>query len=48
MKCFALSIITDLGVEGVVEEVSHEEVIKVANAAEAKMTGIIKQLVAEM
>ncbi len=48
MKCFALSIITDLGVEGVVEEVSHEEVIKVANDAEAKMTGIIKQLVAEM
>ena len=48
MKCFALSIITDLGVEGIVEEVSHEEVLKVANAAEAKMTGIIKQLLAEI
>ena len=48
MKCFALSIITDLGVEGIVEEVSHEEVLKVANAAESKMTGIIKQLIEEM
>jgi purine-nucleoside phosphorylase len=44
MKCFALSIITDLGVEGIVEEVSHEEVLEVANAAEGKMTGIIKEL----
>ena len=48
MKCFALSIITDLGVEGVVEEVSHEEVLEVASAAESKMTGIIKQLLAEI
>ena len=48
MKCFAISIITDLGVEGIVEEVSHEEVLKVANAAESKMTGIIKQLLEEM
>jgi purine-nucleoside phosphorylase len=48
MKCFALSIITDLGVEGIVEEVSHEEVLEVANAAESKMTGIIKQLLEEM
>ncbi|MBN2669536.1 MAG: purine-nucleoside phosphorylase [Bacteroidales bacterium] len=45
MKCFALSIITDLGVEGIVEEVSHEEVLEVANAAESKMTGIIKELI---
>jgi len=48
MKCFAISIITDLGIAGIVEEVSHEEVLKVANAAESKMTGIIKQLLEEM
>jgi len=48
MKCFALSIITDLGVEGIVEEVSHEEVLKVASAAENKMTNIIKQLLQEI
>ena len=48
MKCFAISIITDLGVEGIVEEVSHEEVLEVAAKAESKMTGIIKQLLEEM
>jgi len=48
MKCFAISIITDLGVEGIVEEVSHEEVLKVAAEAESKMTNIIKDLLAEM
>jgi len=48
MKCFAISIITDLGVEGIVEEVSHEEVLKVAAEAESKMTNIIKELLAEM
>ncbi len=48
MKCFAISIITDLGVEGIVEEVSHEEVLKVANAAESKMTGIISELIKDM
>ncbi len=30
IKCFGLSVITDLGIEGVVVEVSHEEVQKVA------------------
>lgn len=48
MRCFALSIITDLGIEGIVEEVSHEEVLEVANAAESKMTGIIKELILQM
>lgn len=48
MRCFALSIITDLGIEGIIEEVSHEEVLEVANASESKMTGIIKQLLLEM
>ncbi len=34
MTCFGLSVITDLGVEGLVETVSHEEVKKVAAIAE--------------
>ncbi len=34
MTCFGLSIITDLGVEGSVESVSHEEVKKVAAISE--------------
>lgn len=45
MKVFGMSIITDLGVEGHVENVSHEEVLKVANAQEPKMSMIVKELV---
>ena len=48
IPCFALSIITDLGVEGNVVEVSHNEVVDVANKAEPKMTLIIKELIAEL
>jgi purine-nucleoside phosphorylase len=42
MKVAALSVITDLGVEGIVDQVSHEEVQKAANAAEPKMADIVK------
>ena len=48
IPCFAVSIITDLGVEGQVVEVSHDEVVDVANKAEPKMTLIIKELIAEL
>ena len=46
MKIAALSVITDLGIEGVVEEVSHEEVQKAANEAEPKMSAIVKSFLA--
>lgn len=45
IPCFAISIITDLGVPGKIVEVSHEEVIKVANEAEKKMTLLMKELI---
>lgn len=45
MKCFAISIITDLGVEGQVEKVSHEEVQRAAAKSEPMMTLIFKELV---
>jgi purine-nucleoside phosphorylase len=45
MNCFAISIITDLGVEGKIVEVSHEKVQDIAKEAEPKMTLIIKELV---
>lgn len=45
MTCFAMSIITDLGVEGKIVEVSHEEVQKVAAEREPKMTLIFKELI---
>lgn len=42
---FAISIITDLGVPGKIVVVSHEEVQKVAEKAEQKMTLLIKELI---
>ena len=46
MQCFAISVITDLGSEGKIKEVSHEEIQAVAEVAEPKLTHIIKELVA--
>jgi len=48
MRCFAISIITDLGVPGRIVKVTHQDVIDVASKAEPKMTIIMKELVAEM
>jgi purine-nucleoside phosphorylase len=48
VECFAVSVITDLGVEGHVEKVSHEEVLKAANIASVKLTRLITELVKEL
>ena len=45
IPCFAMSIITDLGVPGKIVEVTHEEVQQVAALAEKKMTVIMKELI---
>lgn len=45
IEVFGVSVITDLGVEGIVEEVSHEEVQKAAQAAQPKMMEIMTELV---
>ncbi|MDR1199643.1 MAG: purine-nucleoside phosphorylase, partial [Prevotellaceae bacterium] len=45
---FAISIITDLGVEGKIIEVSHEEVQKVGAAAEVKMTELIRKMLEKL
>ena len=45
IKCFAISVITDLGVEGQIREVSHDEIQSVAQLAEPKLTQIIKELI---
>ena len=47
MEVFAISVITDLGVEGIVEKCSHEDVQKAANAAQPLMTRIMQELVTE-
>lgn len=44
IPCFAISIITDLGVPGKIVEVSHEEVMKVATIAEKKMTALFREI----
>lgn len=48
MDVFGMSIITDLGIEGQVHSVTHEEVQQVANTQEPKMTLIMRELVARL
>jgi len=48
IPCFAISIITDLGVPGKIVKVTHEEVQRIASLSEPKMTQIIKELIGEI
>lgn len=48
IPCFAVSIVTDLGVEGKIQKVSVQDVIEVASRQEPKMTKIIKELIARV
>ena len=45
MRVFGVSIITDLGVEGKIVEVSHEEVQRAANAVQPLMAEIFRQMI---
>jgi purine-nucleoside phosphorylase len=45
MEVFAISVVTDLGLEGKVEKVSHEEVQRAALAAQPKMTAIMREII---
>ena len=45
ISVFGISVITDLGVEGKIVEVSHEEVQKAADAAQPRMTEIMRELI---
>jgi len=46
LKCFAVSIISDLGVPGKIVEITHKHVIDAASAVEPVMTSIIKEMIA--
>lgn len=48
LPCFAVSVITDIGVEGRIVEVTHEDVIAAASVAESKMTALFKALLADL
>ena len=48
IPCFAMSIITDLGVEGKIVQVTHQDVQEAAAKSEKKMTIIMKELIREL
>jgi purine-nucleoside phosphorylase len=45
IQVFGISVITDLGVEGKIVQVTHEEVQKAADAAQPLMTTIMRELI---
>ena len=45
IRVFGVSIITDLGVEGKIVEVSHEEVQRAANAVQPLMASIFREMI---
>lgn len=47
LRCFAFSVITDLGVPGKIVEITHKDVIFAASSVEPSMTKIIKELIAD-
>ena len=48
LPVFAVSVISDLGVEGKIVEITHEEVIQAAAVAEPLMTTLVKGLIEQM
>ena len=48
IPCFAMSVITDLGIPGKIQKVTHEEIQKVSEVAEPKLTLIIKELISKI
>ena len=47
IPCLAFSVISDLGVEGKIVKITHDDVIDAASIAEPKMTSIIKRFIEE-
>ena len=48
IRVFGISVITDLGVEGKIVEVSHEEVQRAANAVQPLMADIFRTMIARL
>ena len=48
MQVFGISVITDLGVEGKMVEVSHADVQKAADEAQPRMTLLLRELIATL
>ncbi len=45
LSCFAVSIITDLGIDGKVDYITHQMVLDAAAASESKMTSVMTKLI---
>ncbi len=45
LRCFAFSVISDLGVPGKIVEITHKDVIHAASNVEPEMTKIIKEMI---
>lgn len=45
IRVFAMSVITDLGVDGRIQEITHEEVIRSAKAAEPRLASLVLELI---
>jgi len=45
LRCFAFSVISDLGVPGKIVKITHQDVIMAASNVEPKMTKILKELI---
>jgi purine-nucleoside phosphorylase len=48
LSCFALSVISDLGVEGKIEFITHDDVIDAASFVEPKMTGLVLEMINQL
>ena len=48
MRCFGMSIVTDLGVPGKIVEVTHEEVPEIGNKVQPFMTQIMKESIPDL
>ena len=48
MECFGLSVITDLGVEGKIEEVSHEAVQLAAKSSENMISDLVQKFIGRL
>ena len=48
IKCFGISVITDLGVPGKIKVVTHEDVQNVANKAKPILAKLIKELISKI
>lgn len=48
IKCFGMSVITDLGVEGKIVKTTHEDVVRAAHASSSKMVEIFEGVIEKL